>query len=171
MPLYEMIVLVKIGEIQALSGFIKNFVNTAYQGGGILRNVKNLGDRIASREYKAKDGTKHSFCRFLSFEFDADPSTMKILTSQVKSSQETLSVIIHKMNMSDYYKGMVDEQFFKKYENNEIDTEKQNNFIAKNTVDEIVKRMKKEGKKEEEILMEFGIEGKVKREFENGRSI
>jgi len=166
-----MIILVKIGEIQSLSGFIKNFVSTAYQGGGILRNVKNLGDRIASREYRAKDGTKHSFCRFLSFEFDADPSTMKILTSQVKSSQETLSVIIHKMNMSDYYKGMVDEQFFKKFENKEIDVEKENEFIAKNTVNEILKKMKLEGKKEDEVLMEFGIGGKIKREVMNGKNI
>ncbi len=167
MPLYEMVILMKINETQALGGFIKGFVNTVFQGGGILRNVRNLGERIAARQYRAKDGTKHDFVRFLSFEFDSDPATMKILMSQAKLGDDTLSVHIHKMNMNDYYKTMLDSEYFKKFENTEIDQNKENEFIIKNTAKEIIRKIKEEGKSEEEALMEFGIQ----KEIENSKLI
>lgn len=161
MPLYEMIVVSKISEAQNIVGFLKSFVNTVHNGGGVLRNVKNIGDRIAAREYKAKDGSKHSFVRFLALEFDADPVTMKVLEVQTKAHADNMSVIIHKLNMNDYYKRMVDTEYFKKFENTEVDQEKQNNFLIKNTAKEIVKQIKDEDLSEDDIFLKFGIRTEV----------
>ena len=156
-----MVVLMKIGETQALSGFIKSFITTAYQSGGIVRNIKNLGDRLAAREYKAKDGSRQDFVRYLAFEFDSDPSTMRILMSQARTGDDTLSVHTHKLNLNTYYKNMLDTEYFKKFENKETDQGLKNDFIVKNTAKEILKKIKEEGKPEDEVMMDFGIKNEI----------
>ena len=65
MPLYEMIILCKIGESQALVNLIKNMVTAVYQEGGVVRKVVNLGDRISDKSYKSKDGSAHTIIRYL----------------------------------------------------------------------------------------------------------
>lgn len=164
MPLYEMLVLTKVTEGQVLAGFIKNFVNTAHQGGGVLRNIRNLGERIAGREYKDNEGKKHHFVRFLTFDVDCDPSTMHILKKQIQTSNDALSVHTHKLNMNDYYKQMIDRVYFKKFEALPVEEEKEDDFIARNTAKEIIKKIKEEKNKvdgndidEEDIYMRFGI--------------
>ena len=163
MPLYEMLVLMKVSEGQVLAGFIKGFVNTTHQGGGVLRNVRNLGERIAAREYKDKQGKRHHFIRFLTFDVDCDPNTMAVLKKQTQTANEALAIYIHKLNMNDYYKQMVDRVYFKKFEALPVEEEKEDDYIARNTAREIVKKIKEEKEKnegevnEEDIYMRFGI--------------
>jgi ribosomal protein S6 len=65
MPIYEMIIICKIGETQAVANLIKNMVTAIYQEGGVVRRIMNLGDRISDKSYKAKDGSKNNILRYL----------------------------------------------------------------------------------------------------------
>lgn len=66
MPFYEMIMLCKIGESHAMGTLVKNVAGVILAEGGnssrfllllgVVRGIDNLGDRIISKNMKAKDG-------------------------------------------------------------------------------------------------------------------
>ena len=73
MPLYEMIMVARVGEQAALTNCIKNLSGTILSNGGIVRSLDNLGDRVLVKNLRSKDGLKYSVGRFIKIEFDATP--------------------------------------------------------------------------------------------------
>jgi ribosomal protein S6 len=116
MPLYEMVVVCKIGESQAIANLIKSLVTAVYQEGGVVRRFINLGDRIAQKNLKAKDGTFSSVVRYIAVEFDANPETKLVAEKVAKVNSETLKVFTHKLNEKDYYKQMLNKEEWKTME-------------------------------------------------------
>jgi hypothetical protein len=106
MPLYEMIILCKIGETQAVANLIKALVIAVYQEGGVIRKVSNLGDRISDKSYRAKDGSSNSIIRYLSVHFDANPQSRMVAEKVARGNSECVQVFTHKMKENDYYKEM-----------------------------------------------------------------
>ena len=120
MPLYEMIILCKIGETQALANLIKNMVTAVYQEGGVVRKVANLGDRISDKSYKAKDGSSNTIIRYLSVHFDANPQSRIVAEKVARANSECLQLFVHKLKEMQYYK-----EFFNKdaWSAMEVDTD------------------------------------------------
>lgn len=158
-----MLIISKINDAQSMAGFIRSFVNTAFNSGGVLRNIRNLGDRIAPRMYKDNKGKKYTFVRYLTFDVDCDPNTMLALKAQSIHADDILAVHIHKLNMNDYYKSMIDREYFKRFETNGLPQDKEDDFIVKNTAKEIIKKIKEEGRSEEDIFINFGIKEEVQK--------
>ena len=73
MPLYEMVMIAKVGESSALAGCLKTISQMVLSNNGIIRNFDNLGDRVLVKNLRAKDGTKFSVGRFIKVEFDSTP--------------------------------------------------------------------------------------------------
>lgn len=136
-----MMVLMKIGEAQILSNLIKDVVTFAYQGTGVVRNIRNLGDRITSRAYKAKDGTKHDFCRYITFQVDLDPIAMNKLFEILKLHKDTLNTYVHIRKNKDYYKDILDKEYFKKFETFEIDPELKSKVMQQTLASEIASKL------------------------------
>jgi predicted SnoaL-like aldol condensation-catalyzing enzyme len=120
MPLYEMIILCKIGETQALANLIKNMVNAVYQEGGVVRKVASLGDRLSDKNYKAKDGSNNSIVRYISVHFDANPQSRIVAEKVARANSECLQLFVHKMKEMDYYKEMFDKDAWRA---TEVDTD------------------------------------------------
>jgi hypothetical protein len=116
MPLYEMIMICKIGETQAISNLIKTLVVSIYQEGGVVRRFVNLGDRISQTNLKGKDGSFSSVVRYLSVEFDANPETRGVAEKVAKTNSETLNVFTHKLNEKEYYKQIFNKEEWKSME-------------------------------------------------------
>lgn len=116
-----MIVLCRIGETQAVANLIKSLVVSVYQEGGVIRRFVNLGDRIAQKSYKAKDGRYYSVTRYLSVHLDANPDLKNIAEKVALANSETLQVFTHKLKDRDYYKHMLNKEAWNQYE---FDTEK-----------------------------------------------
>ncbi len=104
MPLYEMIVLCRIGESQAIANLIKSLVIAVYQEGGVIRKVSSLGDRISDKSYRAKDGSSNTIIRYLSVHFDANPQSKIVAEKVARNSTEVVTLFTHKMKESNYYK-------------------------------------------------------------------
>ena len=120
MPLYEMIILCKIGESQALANLIKNMVTVIYQEGGVVRKVVNLGDRISDKSYKSKDGSAHTIIRYLSVHFDANPTSKLVAEKVARANSETLQLFVHKMKEMEYYREIFNKDSWR---NIEVDTD------------------------------------------------
>ncbi len=116
MPLYEMIVICRLGETQAIANLIKTLVVSIYQEGGIVRRFVNLGDRITQKNLKAKDGSYSSVARYLAVEFDANPETKDVAEKVARTNSESLNVFTHKMKEMDYYKTMLNKEEWKQME-------------------------------------------------------
>jgi hypothetical protein len=78
MPFYELIMLCKMGETQAMGTLIKNvsavilqeggikyYLNAYWNDIGVVRGVENLGDRILCKNMKGKDGAKYGVGRYV----------------------------------------------------------------------------------------------------------
>ena len=77
MPLYELVMVARVGESSALAGCLKMLSSSILSNGGIVRNFDNLGDRVLVKNLAAKDGVKYSVGRFIKVEFDSTPNVMK----------------------------------------------------------------------------------------------
>ena len=66
MPLYEMIIICRIGETQAIGNLMRTLSVAIYNEGGVVRRFVNLGDRIPARSFKTKDDKWHSIARYIS---------------------------------------------------------------------------------------------------------
>ena len=102
MPLYEMMMVARVGEQQALSNSLKQISSTILSAGGIVRSMDNLGDRVLIKNLRSKDGTKYSLGRFLKLEFDSTPQLMKTVERQTRLDPEVLRVNCNKMKESEY---------------------------------------------------------------------
>ena len=137
MPLYEMIVLCRIGESQALANLIKNMVTAIYQEGGVVRKVVNLGDRISDKSYKAKDGSAQTIIRYLSVHFDANPQSKIVAEKVARANSECLQLFVHKLKEMEYYREMFNKDAWR---NMEVDTdqtqykEEMTNLIAQQRI-------------------------------------
>ena len=130
MPLYEMVVLCRIGETQAVANLIKSMVYAVSQEGGVIRKVSNLGDRLSDKSYKSKDGKYNSIIRYLSFEIDANPDTQNVAMKVARANSESLQVFAHKLNENDYYKQVFNKDAWKEMEVN-TDTKDYNEEMVK----------------------------------------
>jgi hypothetical protein len=131
MPLYEMVVVCRIGETQAIANLIKTLVVSIYQEGGVVRRFVNLGDRITQKNLKAKDGTYSTVSRFLAVEFDANPETKNVAEKVARGNSESLKVFTHKLNEMEYYKKMLNKEDWKQMEDRLQDKEKNlDNFLG-----------------------------------------
>jgi hypothetical protein len=136
MPLYEMIVVCRIGETQAVANLIKSLVVAIYQEGGVVRRFVNLGDRITQKNLKAKDGSYSSVARYLAVEFDANPETKSMAEKVARANSEALNVFTHKMKEMEYYKVMLNKEVWKQMEVQETQINENNkdqiiNVLAK----------------------------------------
>jgi hypothetical protein len=135
MPLYEMIILCRLGETQAIANLVKNMVFAVYQEGGVIRRIVNLGDRISDRSFKSKDGKYSSVIRYISLEMDINPESRKVAEKVARANSESLNVFVHKMKEKDYYKSVFNKDAWKEMEvNNE----------TKNISEELVKVVAKQ---------------------------
>jgi ribosomal protein S6 len=116
MPLYEMVMMCKIGETQAVSNLVKSLVLSIYQEGGVVRRFVNLGDRVSQTNIKAKDGSYSSVVRYIALEFDANPDTRSVAEKVAKTNSETLNVFTHKLNEKEYYKQIFNKEEWKTME-------------------------------------------------------
>lgn len=138
MPIYEMIILCKIGETQAMANLIKNMVTAIYQEGGVVRRIHNLGDRISDKSYKAKDGTQNHLLRYLSVHFDANPQSKIVAEKVARANSECLQLFVHKLKEKEYYKEVVDKDAWNQVE---VDTDKTQykeemiKLVAKNKIE------------------------------------
>ncbi len=130
MPLYEMVVLCRIGETQAIANLIKNMVTAVSQEGGVIRRVSNLGDRICDKSYKSKDGKYNSVIRYLTFEFDANPETQNVAMKVARANSESLQVFVHKLKENEYYKQIFNKDAWKEMDVN-TDTKDYNDELVK----------------------------------------
>jgi len=140
MPLYEMIILCRIGETQAIANLIKGLVYSIYQEGGVIRQVYNLGDRISDKNYRSKDSMNNTVIRYLCVEFDANPDTKKVAEKVARNNSESVQVFTHKLKENDYYKKIVDNESWKQYVvNSDTDSsefkDEMINLLAKDKID------------------------------------
>ena len=56
MPLYEMVMVARVGDSAALAQCLKSLSSAVLTTGGIVRNFDNLGDRVLVKNLRAKDG-------------------------------------------------------------------------------------------------------------------
>ena len=102
MPLYEMIMVARMGESRLLGNTIKQLSSSVLQNGGVVRSMDNLGDRVLVKNVRAKDGTRNSIGRFIKVEFDATPQIKDIVEREVRSNEEVLRVNTNKMKEQQY---------------------------------------------------------------------
>ena len=102
MPLYEMVMVARVGEQAALTNSIKSISQTILSAGGVVRSMDNLGDRVLVKNLRSNDGTKYSMGRFLKLEFDSTPQLMKTIERNTRQDPEVLRVNCNKMKESLY---------------------------------------------------------------------
>ena len=102
MPLYEMIMVARVGEAQALGQCIKQLTATMRTNGAVVRSVDNLGDRVLVKNLRSKDGQRYSVGRFIKVEMDCTPQMMRIAENQIRANDEVLRVNTSKMREAEY---------------------------------------------------------------------
>ena len=66
MPLYELVLVCRIGEPSKMKQLLKVLSNTILSEGGVVRGFTNLGDRILTKSLHSTDGKRgYSLGRFL----------------------------------------------------------------------------------------------------------
>ena len=75
MPLYELVLVCRIGESSALATALKRITSGILQEGGVVRNINNIGDRVLTKNLTSKEGTTFSVARFIQVEFYASHET------------------------------------------------------------------------------------------------
>lgn len=53
MPLYELVIVCKMGESQHLASMLKAVSTVILQEGGVVRGFTNLGDRVLVKNYRS----------------------------------------------------------------------------------------------------------------------
>jgi ribosomal protein S6 len=127
MPLYEMVLVCKLGESQAIANLIKSLTYCVYQEGGMIRRFINLGDRIPSKGHVAKDKTTFQVVRYFAVEFDANPDSRMVTEKVARGHEEVIKCFVHKLNDKDYYKRMINTEAWKDLE--------QDNTLSNNKFD------------------------------------
>ena len=102
MPLYEMILVTRMGESHLLASCLKQISAAVLNNGGIVRSLDNLGDRVLPKNVPAKDGSRHSIGRFIKVEFDASPHIKGIVETETRNNDQVLRVNTNKMKESQY---------------------------------------------------------------------
>ena len=108
-----MIMICRLGETQAIANLMKSIVVSAYQEGGVVRRFVNLGDRIARKEMRTKDQVSHNLVRYISVEFDINPTSRLLTEKLARTHPETINVFCHKLNEKDHYKNIMDKESWK----------------------------------------------------------
>ena len=65
MPLYELIMICKLGEQASLSALLKSVSAAILQEGGVVRGFQNLGDRVLIKNIRSIDGVSHGVGRYM----------------------------------------------------------------------------------------------------------
>ena len=65
MPLYEMVMICKLGEQANLATLLKNVSAAILQEGGVVRGFTNLGDRVLTKNLRSQDGVSHGVARYM----------------------------------------------------------------------------------------------------------
>jgi ribosomal protein S6 len=65
MPLYELVLVCRMGESGALATALKRISSTILQEGGVVRNINNIGDRVLTKNLSSKDGISYGIGRFI----------------------------------------------------------------------------------------------------------
>lgn len=141
MPLYNFTVITKVTESQILSNIIKGVCLFCFNGTGVVRMVKNRGERISARAYFDSNKQCHYFVRYIDFYLDLDPISMKKLQDLSKQNSDVLHIWTHKMKNDDYFKEILDREYFRKYETFEIDEKTKENFYRKSVSTQISKKI------------------------------
>ena len=102
MPLYELLIICKIGETSAMGTLLKNVSSVILSQGGVVRGYENLGDRIQSKNLKAQDGNKYGVARWIAIEFDGSPALVEQAATAARASTETLRTYVHKLKENEY---------------------------------------------------------------------
>ena len=102
MPLYQMVVICKVGESHALGTMLKAVSAAILQEGGIVRGFENLGDRVLTKNLKSQHGENFGIGRFIQVEFDANPATRKIAEDTAMNNPEVLRLFSLRMKERNY---------------------------------------------------------------------
>jgi ribosomal protein S6 len=65
MPLYELVMVCRMGESQALGSLLKAVTACVLQEGGVVRGYTNLGDRVLVKNLTSQDGINYGVGRFI----------------------------------------------------------------------------------------------------------
>jgi ribosomal protein S6 len=65
MPLYELVLICRMGESSALATCLKRISSGILQEGGVVRNINNIGDRVLVKNLSSKDGITYGVGRFI----------------------------------------------------------------------------------------------------------
>lgn len=65
MPLYELVMVCRMGESQNLGTLLKSVTSTVLQEGGVVRGYRNLGDRVLTKNIRSVDGVSYGVGRFI----------------------------------------------------------------------------------------------------------
>ena len=107
MPLYEMIMVCRMGEQQHMSTLLRSVSKTILGEGGVVRGFANLGDRVLTRNRQTEDGVHHGVGRFMQLQFYGSPGTLALAEKTARESYETLTVNSLKMREDDYLKRLM----------------------------------------------------------------
>ena len=107
MPLYEMVMVCRMGEQQQITSLLRTVSKTILQEGGVVRGFTNLGDRILTRNRQTEDGVYHGVGRWMQVQFYASPQVRAEAEKIARLSQETLQVFALKVKEDDYFQRMM----------------------------------------------------------------
>ena len=65
MPLYELVMVCRMGESHNLATLLKTVSATILQEGGVVRGYQNMGDRVLVKNLKSVDGVSHGVGRWI----------------------------------------------------------------------------------------------------------
>jgi len=71
MPLYELVMICRMGESSALANSLKSVSTMILENGGVVRQVNNLGDRVLTKNYKSRDGISYGVGRWIQVSREA----------------------------------------------------------------------------------------------------
>lgn len=107
MPLYEMIMVCRMAEQQAMTQLLRIVSKTVLAEGGVVRGFTNLGDRVLTRNRQTEDGVYHGVGRFMQVQFYSSPETLAEAEFVARDNGETLRVFSLKMKEDDYTKRLL----------------------------------------------------------------
>mmetsp|Transcript_51588 Transcript_51588/g.59001 ORF Transcript_51588/g.59001 Transcript_51588/m.59001 type:complete len:154 (+) Transcript_51588:42-503(+) len=90
MPLYELVTVARCGEARFSRDLVRNVSAIILQRGGVVREVRCLGDRILSKALKGSDHKWHNVGRYISIQFDGNPDTLQAAQIESRASYEYL---------------------------------------------------------------------------------
>jgi ribosomal protein S6 len=96
MPLYELTMVCRMGESNALSSLLKAVSTTVLQEGGVVRGYRNLGDRVMPKNLRSVDGISHGVGRYIQVEYYGSPGTQRLAEVQARQNSEVLRLFTNK---------------------------------------------------------------------------